>query len=643
MAHSKTFVMTLRNATNKNFSKRAIASQPKRKQSFSDKAQPVRSDATAPRASRATKVIRTGWRAKMSTKTKYSTVKMPLAELYQSENAAKTRRRGINRSVSGSDNGDDGPFTKHQKAIKSSPSSDEWHDQTNAKYHDRKKRTLDPDHCNNCVPLKRRRIQKFIPDSDESDDIDLLQQPTVQYASDLETADINVPFEPDFLSSSRYVIDKNRAVDGCRLSYGHGTARSTYGMARKRRAAIRHSSAVDQMLSTLPTHTPKLREITELLFAQKWHELDRIPANVRRACQNVPALIPSERCWVAGKSPYSALHLAAEAVLNLSPDEYVIEDNGTGAAKKKPIRDVISQLFEPPLEGPLIAHNVPTVEAKRFDIAAISNKITPPPKDHIYSAMNVTPANTVVDIHVDQGTNGLSVGVGRDEDPWQIKVHKVWLFWPPTERNLATYEELKQSKDLRLLRSSELHDGIITAFGIHHGIFIPAGWLHATVTTRSGFLGGINIHSPDTILMASKIKSMDLRLMPYEVSQHLYNFQDAIEVALDPSVAEPKRSLHLAIQGWFEIEAALSKIKINMGHNRSQCSKILDAWGTILDQHPEFDDRCCGCWAGRGERRDGCCSCKSKKKRFRKHFWTEHLAFLQPSKYEVPSFARQQR
>ena len=650
MAHSKTFIMTLRNVSKRNIPKNVATSEPTRTRALNAPERSPRSETTSTSlgTSEDTKVVHTARREKRITAIKHHTVNKQVTELRKSENIANSKGRGIKRSVSYSAQGDDGPAIKRRKVIKRSPSSDHWYDQTNANYPDHKKRTPDSDGFGDRLSAKRRKTPKSFPDSDGVDVDDILQHPAGRgrsNAQNLETANHNdVPFESHgHLSSSRYISEKNPAAKAFRLLNDLDAAKATHKPARKRKSTVQHSPAVNQMLSTLPTHTPKLRDIAELLFAQKWYELDHIPANIRKVCRNVPMLIPSEKCWVSGKSPYSALHLVADAVLNLSPEEYVIEDNGTGAAKKKAIKEVISQLFDPPPEGPLIAHNVPTVEAKRFNVEAISRKITPPSKEHIYSAMNVTPANTVVDIHVDQGTNGLSVGVGKDEDPWQIKVYKVWLFWPPTEHNLATYEELKQSKELRLLRSSELQHGIITAFGIHHGIFIPAGWLHATVTTRSGFLGGINVHSSDTILMASKIKSMDLRLTPYEVSQHLYNFQDAIEVALDPSIAEPEPALVAAIQGWFEIEAALRGIKINMAHNRSQCSKILDAWSTILEQHPELDDRCCGCWEGREERREGCCSCRNKKKRFRKHFWMEHLAFLQSSKYEVPSFVQHRR
>ena len=649
MAHSKAFIMTLRNVSKKNIPKNVPTSEPTRTRALKAlETSPCSETAsTSVRTSEVTKVVCTRRRKKRSSAIKHHAVNKQVTELRKSENMANTKGRGIKRSVSDSDHGDDGPVIKSRKVIKRSPSSDDWYDQTNTYYSDLKKRTPGSE-FDDRLSTKRHKTQKKFPDSDGFDVDNLSQHPIGRgrsYTHDLKTSDHNnVPFESrGQLSSSRYISEKNSAVKVFRLSNDYDAAETTHKPARKRKSNVQHSSAVDQILSTLPTHTPKLRDITNLLSAQKWYELDRIPANVRKVCRNVPMLIPSEKCWVSGKSPYAALHLVADAVLNLSPEEYVIEDNGTGAAKKKAIKEVITQLFDPPPEGPLIAHNVPTVEAKRFDVEAISKKITPPSKEHIYSAMNVTPANTVVDIHVDQGTNGLSVGVGKDEDPWQIKVHKVWFFWPPTEHNLATYEELKQSKELRLLRSSELQHGIITAFGIHHGIFIPAGWLHATVTTRSGFLGGINVHSPDTILMASKIKSMDLRLTPYEVSQHLYNFQDAIEVALDPSITEPQPALDAAIQGWFEVEAALRGIKINMAHNRSQCSKILDAWSTVLEQHPELDDRCCGCWEGRKQRCEGCCSCRNKKKRFRKHFWMEHLAFLQSSKYEVPSFVQHRR
>ncbi len=259
------------------------------------------------------------------------------------------------------------------------------------------------------------------------------------------------------------------------------------------------------------------------------------------------------------------------------------------------------------------------LNAKKFNVSLLADKVTIPSSEHVYAGMNVTPANTVVDVHIDQGTNGLSVGLGHESDPSLLKVHKIWFFWPPTKYNLTMYEELKRTGGLRLLRSGELEHGLTTEFGINQGVFLPAGWLHATVTIQSGFLGGITINSPDTIRLASKLKAMDIRLQPQDLALHLDNYLDAIEVALSPEFDDSHDSTG-PIEGWLELESTLRKVKINTNHHRTRCSKILDAWKGYLERNLDLDRniKCCACRLKReGDEEVG----GGFRKRFRRHFW----------------------
>jgi len=400
---------------------------------------------------------------------------------------------------------------------------------------------------------------------------------------------------------------------------------------------------VNRIIAMLPNRTPKLKQLSKVLRAQKWHSLEHVPANLKSACQNVPELFSVGKCMVGGKPYSSALDLLAFCLKDADPDDYTIEDNATKTAKNVPISQVLSQLLEPPAEGPLIAHNV-ILDAKKFNVSLLADKVTLPSSDHVYAAMNVTPVNTVVDVHIDQGTNGLSVGLGHGRDPSLLKVHKIWFFWPPTEHNLAKYEELKRAGGLRLLRSGELEQGLITDFSIDQGVFLPAGWLHATVTVQSGFLGGITINSPDTIRLASKLKAMDVRLQPWDLGLHLENYLDAIEVALSSKFDNSHDAID-AIEGWLELESSLRKVKINTNHHRTRCTKILNAWKSYLERKLDLDRniKCCACGLdreGQEEVGDGCCWCKNPKKKFRRHFWIEHLSFITPVKYQRPAFAR---
>lgn len=639
--------MKLRTNSERKKISKEVTPEPKKKREATVTAQAKRFSTKG--SGRVTKAARIGSRIKRKTSKEFKSVSRLMTKFNERNAVAKTTRSTGKRYRADSDDAGDGLMRKRRRAREEAPTPEDADEDVVTKpYRRRKDRS-------GVAPkpsvTKRSQVRDVILDSDGVSEEDLLKQPrkpkgrkrkrAVTEDTD-EAHQKDVPSEgEDNMSSARYVYGKEHASKRPKLSTGDGTSKSTAKGSRRSKLPFKHTSLVSRMMSSLPTEPPTLRKLTELIYAQKWYDIDHIPAAVQKACYNVPVLIPAKKCWLSGKPPFSALELVSDAVLNLKPDQYTIEDTPTGKAVSRPIKDVIAQLFDPPLEGPLIAHNLPTIDEDSFNVDAISDKVTTPDDQHIYSGMNVTPANTVVDIHVDQGTNGLSVGIGKDDDPWQIQVHKVWLFWPPTDHNLAKYEELKRSKGLRLLKMDKFEHGIITAFGIHHGVFIPAGWLHATVTTRSGFLSGININSTDTVLTALKIKCMDLRLMPNDVSQHLYNLEDAIEVALDISNEDAGSTLDTTIQGWYEVESALRGVKLNMSQNRSQCSNILDAWSAALRRHPELDSRCCACWERRAESRalhSTCCSCRSKKKKWRRHFWVEHLGFLKPKKYADPTF-----
>lgn len=644
MAHSKSFTMDLRNGPRRRFSKDLAAPEPRKRRS-STTAQLLSKLKRSARQKkpRITKTVRNGASIMRKTVSKRESVRKVLTESAKSQTVATTTRRSLKRTAPEPDGSEEELVSKHRKtrAVGAGP------DEIQHAVSKRRNRTTKVFESRGKPKQTASKVTEMrgsvVPDTDDEQDLQETRGRKRNFQEGTEETDDSDSDDVD-LSSSRYSREKQRSAKRTKLSTEDTTLIRSPKTARRGKAAVKHSPKIQQMLAALPTHTPKLRKLTELISSQKWHDMDHIPSSIKKVCDNVPELIPSETCWKGGKPPNSALELVGEAVLNLKPDQYTIEDTATGTAKKKPIKDVITQLFDPPTEYPLIAHNVPTVEPKSFNTNAISDKVTPPSKQHIYSAMNVTPANTVVDIHVDQGTNGLSAGIGVDSDPWQIRVHKIWLFWPPTEYNLATYEKLKRSKSFRLLKMAQLEHGTITAFGIHHGVFIPAGWLHATITTRSGFLSGININSPSSLPMGLKIKAMDLRLAPWDISLHLYNLQDAIEVALDASLEdEAGSSVDSAIQGWYEVEAALRGIKMNAGRDRGPRAAILAAWMGMLEGREELDRRCCACWEGRREGEEvgeGCCSCRSKKRRFRRHFWEEHLAFLAPSKFIAPEFAR---
>lgn len=69
---------------------------------------------------------------------------------------------------------------------------------------------------------------------------------------------------------------------------------------------------------------------------------------------------------------------------------------------------------------------------------------------------------------------------------------KFWALYPPNEVNLDAFYKLhgQERKLSRLVRS--LRDGISAITTRGDTMYIPAGWLHATMTVRAGSLLGMN-------------------------------------------------------------------------------------------------------------------------------------------------------
>src|SRR5262249_32008101 len=128
---------------------------------------------------------------------------------------------------------------------------------------------------------------------------------------------------------------------------------------------------VSRIIKMLPNHTPKLKQLRKILQTQKWHSIEHVPTELKKSYRNVPELFSVEKCMVGGKPYSSALDLLAFCMRDADPDDYTIEDNATKTAKNVPIRHVLSQLLEPPTEGPLIAHNV-ILNAKKFNVSLLA-------------------------------------------------------------------------------------------------------------------------------------------------------------------------------------------------------------------------------------------------------------------------------
>lgn len=402
--------------------------------------------------------------------------------------------------------------------------------------------------------------------------------------------------------------------------------------------------------SKFPQHTDSLRHLYQSLRTRSWSlveydlercrsvssidwKLEALPEDLDDYSLGWPVLIPAQCCWTNGRSP-STKELLEFCESDPTAKSAVIEYNGQ-CAKDKTMQDVLRQLCSPPPQQTLVAHNIPLEDFATMNAETIPFKhLRPRVENDIDYSMNVTPANTVVDIHVDQGTCGLSIGMGRPTDDPKVQVRKIWFLWPPTRNNLKTYEYLRGSvreKGPCLPRSQELENGLIADIGIDAAILLPPGWLHATVTTNGGFLGGITFNVPSVIAIASKMLAIDLNLSMSSFLLRMPQYCDALREARHAEIGS--YASQAAVDYWTCcIEPCLRKNGFKCGSKPiiRECKTLLAVWRSYFPGKgaKAADSRryqCVGCgWTTDGDTAFG------------EHFWKTHLKIIMPAGYRSP-------
>lgn len=409
-------------------------------------------------------------------------------------------------------------------------------------------------------------------------------------------------------------------------------------------------AAINTAFAKFPRHTKALALLYDDLISRSWYPINHIPDDVKHLSNDElfhPVLIPADQCWVGGlKHAPSADRIYS--VLKKAPksSKDIIELEGE-QVKDKTVRDVVSQLKSPPDEHPLVAHNLLPEEDHQMTCKAIPFVgLYPDDEGDIDHAMNVTPRNKIVDIHIDQGSCGLSIGIGQSTDDPKLQVHKMWFLWPPTAHNLAVFEDLcktKRQKGLSLARSQALQHGVLAAIGSEAGILLPPGWMHATVTTNSGFLIGITRTVPDSIEMISKIFAMDIRIDPDSFPHKAPFYIDALRRHTEVDEQDPVTFTRLwtATEAWnAEIEPALRSVvfRCNLKENAWRCEELLKVWKSCYNKDTEHSfDRDWPCTVACGWER------QHREESFVEHWWKHHLRIVTPPGFKTPYSRRKRR
>ena len=132
-------------------------------------------------------------------------------------------------------------------------------------------------------------------------------------------------------------------------------------------------------------------------------------------------------------------------------------------------------------------------------------KRTPSPYPPIIAA-NLTPMHTVVDLHLDQGRDGLVQCIGGSQ--------KIILMWPATVHNMKIMQDHSDQK-MKFIRNGHLlRGGIIIVVDSSVCLVMYTGTIHMTITLEAGVLVGIN-------WVAAECHCVAARCFRYEICARL--------------------------------------------------------------------------------------------------------------------------
>ncbi|GKU10019.1 histone demethylation protein 1 [Fusarium langsethiae] len=110
---------------------------------------------------------------------------------------------------------------------------------------------------------------------------------------------------------------------------------------------------------------------------------------------------------------------------------------------------------------------------------------------------NITPEGTFIDLHVDQGYEGITlVGLG---------CVKLWMMFPPTEYNLAIWDECRESQEILASSWDRLEGGKVAIQTGDKAIILKPGLLHSTFTLRGGLVFGITYITESCLTVTAKL------------------------------------------------------------------------------------------------------------------------------------------
>ncbi|CAJ2508624.1 Uu.00g136500.m01.CDS01 [Anthostomella pinea] len=195
-----------------------------------------------------------------------------------------------------------------------------------------------------------------------------------------------------------------------------------------------------------------------------------------------PFFVSSGQCWE--KKPLSTDEFLDDLLDGFSKQKTQIYKRGIGhfPCESAPITQVLKQLWFPDPESTFYAVNMEAKSAVMRIPECLYGIYNLDPKD-IKTTTNITPQFSFVDIHVDHGRHGLTA---LSED-----CVKLWALYPLSDYNKAKLSEVYNKNSLFIALQGRLEKGEFCIQTAAEALYLPPGYIHATVTLRGGLTPGI--------------------------------------------------------------------------------------------------------------------------------------------------------
>ncbi|KAI1159436.1 hypothetical protein F5B18DRAFT_588607 [Nemania serpens] len=183
---------------------------------------------------------------------------------------------------------------------------------------------------------------------------------------------------------------------------------------------------------------------------------------------------------------------------------------------------------------------------------------------------NTTPQFSVIDLHADCGSNGITLLYGG--------CIKLWALYPLTKKNYDTLAGAYQSSAMFVDLQGMLEGGEFCVQTELQALYLPPGCIHSTITLQCGLTPGIMFTTAQCLRPSALLWDLDARMAKTRKLDCLYFFVRAVilimrsgnqtqkQEAISQLCIRYKKILHLKPDGFIEMKKCLPK-------ECGQCSK----------------------------------------------------------------------